>query len=109
MANLLEFSCPLTGIRLLIGLFLLPYLHLCAWYWGGGGAVKFHPKPGRTTTMNIARPQYLHVKKRNLFPPQIYQERCTDKGKGCYGKKTVKTVAVLTDIEPSGTREEEIL
>ena len=76
---------------------------------GGGEAVKFHPKPGRTTTMNIARPQYLHVKKRNLFPPQIYQERCTDKGKGCYGKKTVKTVAVLTDIEPSGTREEEIL
>ena len=45
--------------------------------------------------------------KRKVFPPS-FLKNMHYQGKGCYGKEKVKDVAVLMDIEPSGTRREEI-
>ena len=45
--------------------------------------------------------------KRKVLPP-IFLKNMHCQGKVCYGKEKVKAVAVLMDLEPSGTRMEEI-
>ena len=42
-----------------------------------------------------------------VFPPS-FTKNMHFQGKGCYGKEKVKDVLVLMDLEPIGTRREEI-
>ena len=78
-------------------LLLIPYLYIPSWDQGGGGElwlVKYH--------------QNLEDHKNEVFPPRFLKNmHC--QGKGCYGKGKVKAVALIMNIEPSGTRREEIL
>ena len=81
-------------------LFLPPSLDLRSWGQGGGGRCGLlnSDKTWNITRINIARPILACLKE--FFSLPYFSRTCTAKE---------KAVALLVDIEPNGTRREEIL